>query len=98
MSFYIYAPQWGGEPVDVVLDPQTEYLVEEVSEVQNGRITNKVKICTKGETSCRIIHDVIDQEGSIRTTLAIKYSDDEVRRQYQQDYLKFQLSLQQFTD
>lgn len=98
VSFYVYAPQWGGEPTDIVLDTQRESLVSEKRAEQMGREVHWLTICAKDREYCRTYQDTMEKQGAIRTTLGIKYRDEEARSQYRQEYLKFQHSLQQFAD
>jgi hypothetical protein len=98
VSFYIYAPQWGGEPTDIALDPMRESLVSDKKTEKNGRTVRWLTICAKDGSYCRAYQDTIAQQGSLRTTLGIRYRDEKARRQYHQDYLNFRDSLVQFTD
>lgn len=98
VSFYVYAPQWGGEPTDIALDPIEESLVSDKQTEKNGRVVRWLTICAKDGSYCRAYQDTLAQQGSLRTTLGIKYHDEEVRRQYHQDYLNFRDSLVQFAD
>lgn len=98
VSFYVFAPQWGGEPTDIALDPEREFLVIEKSEEQNGRKIQWSTICEQDGSYCRDIHNTTAQQGSVRTTFGIKYRDQDARHQYHEDYLRFRHSLQQFAD
>ena len=98
VSFYIYAPQWGGEPTDIALDPERETLVADNRAVQNDREIRHLTICAKDGSYCRSYRDTIAQQGSVRTVVGITYRDEEARRRHLQDYLRFRNSLQQFAD
>lgn len=98
VSFYVYAPQWGGEPTDITLDPQWESVVSEKTVAQDDREIRWLTICAKDGGYCRSYQDTIAYQGSIRTTLGIRYRDEEARRQYHQEYLKFRRSLLKFAD
>ena len=98
VSFYVFAPQWGGEPTDIAFDSQREILVSEKSEEQNGRQINWSTMCEKDGSYCRDIYTTTAQQETVRTTFGIKYRGQAVRHRYHEDYLKFQHSLQQFAD
>jgi hypothetical protein len=98
VSFYVYAPQWGGEPADIALDPVRETLVADSRAVQNDREIRRLTICAKDGSYCRSYRDTRDQQGSVRTVVGITYRDEEARRRHLQDYLRFRNSLQQFAD
>ena len=98
VSFYVFAPQWGGEPSDIALDPQRELLVNEKRTEQNGRIIYWFTICSKKGDYCRAYQDTMAQQGSVRTILGFKYRDEAARNQYRHEYLKFRDSLQLFAD
>ncbi|MFY9942942.1 MAG: hypothetical protein WAK57_12265 [Desulfobacterales bacterium] len=98
VSFYVYAPQWGGEPTDIALDPLHETLVSENRAVQNNREIHWLTICAKDGGYCRAYQDTRTQQGSVRTVLGIKYRDEQARQRYLQDYLRFRNSLEQFAD
>jgi hypothetical protein len=98
VSFYVYAPQWGGEPTDIALDPLHETLVSENRAVQNNREIRWLTICAKDGGYCRAYQDTRTQQGSVRTVLGIKYRDEQARQRYLQDYLRFRNSLEQFAD
>ena len=98
MSFYVYAPQWGGEPTDITLDPQREALFSEKRTAQSDQEIRWSTICAKNGDYCRAYQETMTHQGSIRTTLGIKYRDEEARQHYLQDYLNFRHSLRQFAD
>jgi hypothetical protein len=98
VSFYVYAPQWGGEPTDIALDAQREALVSEKRAEEDGRQIRWVTICAQDGSYCRSYQDTTARQGTVRTTLGIKYRDEEARRRYLPAYLKFRHSLQQFAD
>jgi len=98
VSFYVYAPQWGGEPTDIALDPLRETLVSEKRAVQDDREIQWLTICAKDGGYCRSYQDTRAHQGSVRTILGITYRDEEARRRYLQDYLRFRNSLEQFAD
>jgi hypothetical protein len=98
VSFYVYAPQWGGEPTDITLDPLRESVVSEKMETQDGLEVRWLTICAKDGGYCRAYQDTMAYQGSVRTTVGITYRNEEARRQYLPEYLKFRQSLQQFAD
>lgn len=98
VSFYVYAPQWGGEPTDIALDPLRETLVSEKSAVQDDREIQWRTICAKDGGYCRSYQDTRAHKGSVRTILGITYRDEEARSRFLQNYLRFRNSLEQFAD
>ena len=98
VSFYVYAPQWGGEAGDIALDPRREVLVSEKCSEKDDRRIRWFTICARDESYCRSYQDTTAQQGSIRTILGIKYRSEEARRRHIEEYGRFRNSLRQYGD
>jgi len=98
VSFYVYAPQWGGQATDIAIDPEREVIVaDQVSPMPNGHI-RWFTIAARDGSYRRSYRETIEQQGSIRTILGIKYSDADALKRYAPSYERFRKSLRQFAD
>lgn len=98
VSFYIFAPLWGGEAKDIALDPVREKLVSSQSRRKGGVLRHWFTIAAKDGSYRRSYLDTIEHQGSVRRVIGMKYRNETVRRYYQNDYACFRQSLRQFTD
>lgn len=98
VSFYVYSPQWGGEPSDIAIDSKTETLeAEEASPSEMGVIRWYTVAATDGSYR-RSYRDITEQDGAVRTVFGIRYSDEEALQRYRDAYERFRASLQQYAD
>jgi hypothetical protein len=98
VSFYVFAPQWGGEPRDIALDPEHEVLVAERRQpIPNGEI-RWYTIAAKEGGYRRSYRDTVEQQGAVRTVVGIKYRDEAALDRYRQAYEAFWRSLQTYAD
>lgn len=98
VSFYIFAPQWGGEARDIALDTQREILVSTQSRRKSGVTRHWFTIAAKDGSYRRSYLDTIEQQGSVRHVIGMKYRNEAVRRSYLKAYACFRQSLKHFTD
>ena len=98
VSFYVYAPQWGGEPADIALDPQSERLTAEKTQRKFDRKLRWFTIEAADGSYRRSYLETVAQQGAVKTLVGIKYRDPAARRRYQQEYQLFQQSLQLYAD
>lgn len=98
VEFYIFSPQWSGEPSDIALDPSRETLrAKETKPSGNGQVT-WTTIDAKDGSYARSYQDTVSSGGSVRWVVGIKYASQAAFDRYRSDYLKFKGSLQQYAD
>lgn len=111
VEFYVFSPQWKGEPHDIQLNPKTEKLVSSRSQLTkkthgyNIRI-NWQTIQARDKSYTRAIMDhfegsgavLKDDEITLRWTFGVKYTSQQAYAKYQDAYTTFKNSLEQFAD
>ena len=98
VEFYVFSPQWGGDPADIALDPATETLADERI-VKNGEVTKRwYTIAAKDGSYKRSYLSVLDERGPTNWTIGRKYASEADRLRYNAEYLSFRDSLTQFAD
>jgi len=98
VSFYVYSPQWGGEPADIALDPERETLLSEQLYHKPNRKVRLFTISAKDGSYQRSYWDTVAHQGSVRTIVGVKYKNKDARLRYQKSYDLFRRSLKQFAD
>lgn len=98
VAFYVFSPQWGGDPVDIAVDPERETLVSERRAEQEGRTIRWFTICATDGAYCRSYQDTSAQEGSLRTVFGIRYQSEDDRLEHLGDYIRFRRSLEAYAD
>jgi hypothetical protein len=98
VAFYVFSPQWNGEPTDILLnkDSEDQKSFEEVE--KDGK---KVRLCTiaaKDGSYTRTYEDVEDPQTNTRHVFGIRFQDQKALDQYKDQFKKFQESLEQFAD
>ena len=98
VSFYVFAPQWGGAAADIDLNPEREQLVAERFLQKTDHSLRWFTIAARDGSYRRSYLETIAQQGSVKTIVGIKYRDEEAQRRYQEQYLLFRQSLELFGD
>jgi len=98
VEFYVFSPQWSGEPDDIRLDPATETVASHKQERTDGRTTRWVEIRSKNRAYLRAYADTVDETRNTRLVFGIKYRDERAYGRYKDTYLAFKQSLVQFAD
>jgi hypothetical protein len=98
VDFYIFSPQWKGEPSDIALDPLTEKQTSSRSETSRQRTVTWFTIEAKDGSYSRTYQDTRSNDGSTRWVVGAKYSDQAAFDGYREQYAKFKKSLRQFAD
>ena len=98
VSFYVFAPQWGGEAADIDVNPARERLVAERFLQEADRSLRWFTIEARDGSYRRSYMETVAQQGSVKTIVGIKYRDEEARRRYQEQYQLFRQSLELFAD
>lgn len=94
-EFYVFSPQWRGEPEWIKRragEKQISYSVEE-----NAR-RRVVYVTRKGLGYLRSYVDVYDKQSGTRHVFGFRYKNQAAYRQYLPLYLKFKHSLEQYSD
>lgn len=98
VAFYVFSPQWSGEPSDIVLNKDTENLSSLNETKKNGKKIFQYKIEAKDGSYSRIYEDQQDPETKTRHVFGIKFKDQETFDHYKGKFEQFQSSLIQFAD
>ena len=98
VEFYIFSPQWNGHPSDIEIRPQSEYLIDSDIRQFNDRTETLYTIAAKDGSYKRSYREVKQYESSVNWVLGIKYSSERAYQKYQQAYVRFKKSLEQYTD
>ncbi len=98
VAFYVFSPQWGGEPSDIAIDPEREVLSGEKRQATEGGEVRWSTICARDGSYCRSYRDTVSGEGSVRTVVGIRYRSEADRRRHAEAYDRFRRSLRQFAD
>lgn len=108
VEFYIYSPQWSGNPQytttspdELVMDERTEELREEENPHQYGdTVIQLITIQAKDQSYTRLVESTREQIGKseLHHVFGIKYRDDTAYGAYQEAYQDFKASLRQSAD
>jgi hypothetical protein len=98
VEFYIFSPQWNGHPSDIEIRPQSEYLIDSDIRQFNDRTETLYTIAAKDGSYKRSYREVKQYKSSVNWVLGIKYSSERAYQKYQQAYVRFKKSLEQYTD
>jgi hypothetical protein len=97
VEFFIYSPQWMGEPKEIEVNPATEILVNEKVEQGKNNRTRWITIRAKDHSYHKSFVDEITTYNT-RTVFGIIYHDQNTYQRYRQDYLNFKKSLIRYAD
>jgi hypothetical protein len=98
VEFYVYSPQWGGEPSDVALDPSSEVAAAEKTVHKNGSRTTWLTFAARDRSYTRSLVDTEHSGQNTRLVFGIKYRDQRAYDAYKPAYLQFKASLEQYAD
>lgn len=98
VQFYVFSPQWSGEPTDISLDKNNEEQID-FSEEKKGDITIKRWLIEANNGSYhRAYEETIDKLSNTNKVFGIIYSPDHYKDEYREEYLHFKKSLKQYAD
>lgn len=97
-EFYVFAPQWNGEPNDIRLDPSAERLVSQKRDRQGERVIRWFEIRATNGSYLRAYVDTFDEGQNTRVVFGFKYRDARAHQRNRDLYLLFKDSLVQFSD
>jgi hypothetical protein len=98
VEFYVFSPQWNGNPVDIELKPNMEEYVARKEEKGNSKIIRFVTIRALDNTYFRSYVDTENTALNTRLVFGIKYRSQKDYDKYKQYYLDFKKSLRQYAD
>lgn len=97
VEFYVYSPQWSGEPVDIGLGAGEKQTSSE-TKASAANVVTWYSIEARDGSYVRSYQDTRSSDGSTRWVVGIKYGNKAAFEAHQQDYLRFKKSLVQFAD
>jgi glucose/arabinose dehydrogenase len=98
VEFYAFSPQWDGNAYDITLNPMREYLIDKDVRNLSDRTETLFTIAAKDGSYKRSYREVKQYESSVNWVLGIKYSSERAYQKYQQAYVRFKKSLEQYAD
>ncbi|OGK08821.1 MAG: hypothetical protein A2W80_01575 [Candidatus Riflebacteria bacterium GWC2_50_8] len=98
VAFYVFSPQWSGDPSDILLNQETEKQLTLEDSNKDGKQVRQCTIEAKDGSYCRTYEDVQDPQINTRRVFGIRYKDQKTLDQYKEQYKRFQDSLAQFAD
>jgi hypothetical protein len=105
VEFYVFSPQWNGDPSDIALNPETEESVSEKIDNKPDKIQHYgiktvrwFTIAAKDKSYMRSYVDTENKDLRTRFVMGIKYRDQDVYNNYKEIYQKFVKSLRQYAD
>jgi hypothetical protein len=98
VEFYVFSPQWNGDPGDVAINSRNEVLVSQTSEKKGSKTVRRVTIKARDNSYSRSFEDTEDEATNTRKVFGIKYRNAATYSRYRQTYLTFKQSLTQFAD
>ena len=98
VEFYVFSPQWNGDPSDVAINSSSEVLVSQSSEKKGSTTIRRATIRARDNSYTRSFEDTEDSTTNTRKVFGIKYRNQDAYGRYRQTYLTFKQSLRQFAD
>lgn len=97
VQFYVFSPQWSGEPTDIKIKPG-EKIIETNEELQNGPLVKRWTVEANDGSYSRSYEETSETQSNINKVFGIKYASKADRDKYQKEYLHFKNSLVQYAD
>jgi hypothetical protein len=97
VEFYIYSPQWSGNPTDIALKISEEK-TSTTSKASGNVIITWWTITAKDRSYTRTYQETMDNVSNTNWVVGIKYKNQSAYNKYKQQYLAFKASLSQFGD
>ncbi|MBI5647300.1 MAG: hypothetical protein HY962_10245 [Ignavibacteriae bacterium] len=96
VEFYVFSPQWSGEPVDILLNERREKVVTRSEQQIDQYTVTLVTIADRGGRYTRSYRDIITE--NTRVVFGIKYRRAEDLVRFRPAFERFKKSLRQFAD
>jgi len=97
VEFYVYSPQWSGEPTDILPNPLMEVVTDRKEQRGKDRTVLFLTLKAKDGSYWRSLADTRTVHNT-RTVFGIKYLNMAGYEKYRPDYLRFKQSLRQYAD
>lgn len=97
VQFYVFSPQWSGEPKDIVLKT-SETQTPPTTQIENGLEVKRWTIQAKDGSYSRSYESSAETDSKINKVFGIHYSTEKDLAEYRTQYLHFKNSLEQFAD
>ena len=98
VEFYIFSPQWNGDPADIAINSRSETMVAQNTDKSGTKVIRRATIRAKDGSYTRSFEEVEDTGNNTRRVFGIKYVNEAAYNRYRQNYLTFKQSLRQFAD
>ena len=98
VEFYVFSPQWNGEPSDIALNPKSEEIVSEKIDKKDDETVRWFTIGAKDKSYRRSYVDKENKQQNTRLVFGIKYRDQNAYNTYRRIYEKLVKSLRQYGD
>jgi hypothetical protein len=105
VEFYVFSPQWNGQPSDIQLNTKTEEMVSgktdnvpDTSQKLGTKSVRRYAIAAKDKSYLRSYVDTENKQLNYRFVIGLKYRNMDVYREFQDKYKNFVKSLKQFAD
>lgn len=98
VEFYVFSPQWNGEPGDIALDSRSETSLSQTTQRNGSKIIRRATIKARNGSYTRSFEDMEDTATNTRRVFGVKYASQAAYDRYRQTYLTFKQSLKQFAD
>ncbi len=98
VEFYVFSPQWNGQPDDIELNAGNEVQVSQTTERKGSLTIRRMTIKARDNSYTRSFEDTEDSATNTRKVFGIKYRNQDAYSRYRQTYLTFKQSLRQFAD
>lgn len=96
VTFYVYAPQWRGDPTDIDLGPDEREGSREVKRTKKNTVTFWTIVARNGAT--RSYQKTEEHASNTSWVVGIEYADQASYQRYRQQYLQFKQSLRLHAD
>lgn len=97
-EFYVYSPQWNGEPADIEADPSKEKETASKTTRKENTVVREADIRANDGSYERSFLDISNTGLNTRKVFGIRYRDANALKKHRPAYLKFRESLVQLAD
>jgi len=102
VEFYVFSPQWSGEPEDFSINAASETIVSMSKETLDDGEVSHFTVRAKDKRYWRSMEDTVvrvnGEEIGVRYAFGIKYTDEKSYQKYRPQYLKFKSSIRRYAD
>lgn len=98
VEFYIFSPQWSGEPADIAFNAATENKTADVIKKDKGKTLHLFTYEAKDKSYTRSYQESTENDETVKWVVGIKYKSQAAYEKYKNDYLSFKKSLMQYAD